>query len=108
MDIIGLGLRIKEIRKQQHLTQEMLAERINVSPHYIYEIERGLKNMSLATLTDISCALKVSTDYLLFGYAAHEKNELEIDQLDVLLQSLPPQKRQNINCILEAMIPYLK
>ena len=108
MDIIGLGLRIKETRKQQRMTQEMLAERINVSPHYIYEIERGLKNMSLATLTDISCALNVSTEYLLFGHTINEKNEPAADQLDLLLQSLPPQKRQNINCILEAMIPYLK
>lgn len=64
--------------------------------------------MSLATLTDISCALNVSTDYLLFGHTAHEKNEPAIDQLDLLLQSLSPQKRQNLNYILEAMIPYLK
>lgn len=108
MDIIGLGLRIKEIRKQQRLTQEMLAERINVSPHYVYEIERGLKNMSLATLADISCALNVSTDYLLFGHTIHEESEPAIDQLDLLIQSLPPQKRQNLNYILEVMIPYLK
>ncbi|MDE7418080.1 MAG: helix-turn-helix domain-containing protein [Lachnospiraceae bacterium] len=108
MDIIGLGLRIKKVRKQKHLTQEKLAERINVSPHYIYEIEKGLKNMSISTLIDISCALNTSTDYLLFGHKIYETNEPETDELDLLLQSLTPQRRQNLNYILAAILPYLK
>ena len=34
-----LGLRIKQCRTMQKLTQEDLAEKIDVSSHYIYEID---------------------------------------------------------------------
>ena len=108
MDAVGLGMRIKKVRKQQCLTQEKLAEQINVSPHYIYEIEKGLKNMSVVTLIDISSTLNVSTDYLLFGREMNDSSILTTDQLDLLLQSLSPQKRKNLNYILEVIIPYLK
>lgn len=96
------------LRKQQCLTQEKLAEQINMSPYYIYEIEKGLKNISIVTLIDISSTLNASTDYLLFGHEMNDNNVLTTDQLDLLLQSLSPQKRKNLNHILKVIIPYLK
>ena len=39
MNPIDLGVRIKQCRTMRKLTQENLAERIDVSSHYIYEIE---------------------------------------------------------------------
>ncbi|MBP1542834.1 MAG: helix-turn-helix transcriptional regulator [Oscillospiraceae bacterium] len=47
MDLIEIGGRIKAHRKSMGISQEKLAEMIFVSPHYIYEIERGMKAMSL-------------------------------------------------------------
>lgn len=47
MDFEQIGMRIKACRKQKHLTQEKLAECLDVSSHYIYELERGVKTMSL-------------------------------------------------------------
>lgn len=108
MDIIVLGLRIKKIRKLKKLTQEKLAELINVSPHYIYEIEKGMKSMSLSTLVDISTVLNISTDYLLFGKQMQNGDDLNLDQLETLLQSLSPQKRDHIAQVLLAIIPYIK
>ena len=63
MNQIELGHRIRQCRKMKHLTQEKLAELISVSPHYIYEVEKGLKSMSLATFIDLCTVLNVSTDY---------------------------------------------
>ena len=54
MDFEQIGMRIKACRKQKHLTQEKLAECLDVSSHYIYELERGVKTMSLYTLNDLS------------------------------------------------------
>ncbi len=105
MNHIELGIRIKQCRKANKLTQENLAELTNVSPHYIYEIEKGLKSMSLSTLADISTALNVSTDYLLFGT---QNTSIPLDTLSQLLQSLSPQKRDSIAAILTTLIPYLK
>lgn len=107
MDITELGFRIKQCRKSKQLTQEKLAELIDVSSHYIYEIEKGLKCMSLPTLVDIALALNTSTDYLLFGTQEYS-SEKQINQLDVMLNDLPDQKRQNITEIIKLLVPYLK
>lgn len=112
MNQIELGLRIKQRRKMKKLTQENLAELINVSPHYIYELEKGLKTMSLSTLVDISTALNISTDYLLFGtQPVSTSSTAEIipsDKLNSILQNLSPQKRDDIANILSVLLQYLK
>ena len=69
MDLVSIGKRIKAERQKNGLTQEALAERIEVSAHYVYELERGLKAMSVPILIRISEVLHTSTDYLLFGEA---------------------------------------
>lgn len=107
MNIEELGFRIKQCRKNKQLTQEKLAELIDVSPHYIYEIEKGLKCMSLTTLADIAAALNISTDYLLFGTQEYSSQE-QIDQLDLILNGLTDQKRQNIAEVIKLLLPYLK
>lgn len=105
-----LGIRIKQCRTMRKLTQEDLAEKIDVSAHYIYELEKGLKNMSLNTLIDLSTALDVSTDYLLFGTsdAATCSDNIALDKLALLIQNLSPQKRDNIAAILSTLLPFLK
>lgn len=74
-----IGQRIKMLRKSQGLTQEQLSELINVSPHYIYEIESGLKQMSLDTFKSIVSTLNTSADYLLFGNERDSISELVIE-----------------------------
>ncbi len=61
----ALGRRVRESRKAQGLTQEMLAERCDVSLSFIGHIERGTRTASIQTLVAISEALSVSLDYLL-------------------------------------------
>lgn len=107
MNIEELGFRIKQCRKSKQLTQEKLAELTDVSPHYIYEIEKGLKCMSLTTLADIATVLNISTDYLLFGTQEYSSQE-QIDQLDLILNGLTGQKRQNIAEVIKLLLPYLK
>lgn len=106
MELEEIGYRIKKCRKAQKITQEKLAEIVDVSPHYIYEIERGSKSMSLYILTEIARALSVSTDYLLLG-GRIEDLEYQ-DHLDMVLKNLPPNKRDAIAKILTCMLPYLK
>lgn len=62
-----IGERICERRKQLHLTQEQLAEMMNVSIQMISNLERGNKAIKIENLIRISEILKVSTDYILFG-----------------------------------------
>ncbi len=67
MNLTEIGGRIKAQRKNLGISQEKLAEMVNVSPHYIYEIERGTKSMSLETFVTLSQALNLTADFILFG-----------------------------------------
>ena len=60
-----LGKRIQDLRKAQKLTQEMLAEIMDVSQNYIASIECGNANMSLAKVLELSNFLKVDISNLL-------------------------------------------
>lgn len=53
---------IKVYRKQNHLTQEMLAEKADLSISYIKQIESGteFKNVSLTAMLKLSKALGIT------------------------------------------------
>ena len=64
---IQMGERIKAAREGAALTQEQLAERIEVSPQYVSDLERGVVGVSIPTLKRLCLALTVSSDSILFG-----------------------------------------
>lgn len=103
MDMIAIGGRIKAERKRLGISQEKLAETVSVSPHYIYEIERGMKAMSLETLINIISALEISADYLLFG-----KQQCENVPLYDQLQMMNEERRLRAENAFKALLPYIK
>lgn len=103
MNLNEIGSRIKAERKSRSLSQERLAEMINVSPHYIYEIERGLKAMSLETLINLSTALNISTDYILFG-----NKQDNLPSLSELLNDLDESRRLKAENVFKVLLPYIK
>ncbi len=70
---IQIGEQIHFAREQAKLTQEELAERIEVSPQYISDAERGVVGVSLTTLKKICLTLGVSSDQILFGTTVMDK-----------------------------------
>lgn len=74
-----LGLKIKLLRKQKGITQEQLAEMINLDVPNLSNIERGKRFMTAKTLEKISLALKV-TERELFDFSETEpENYLKSD-----------------------------
>ena len=73
MDYIMLGKQIREIRRQRHLTQEKLAEKVDLSVPYISHLERGSKKPSLEVLTRLAESLGVTVDQLLTGNQVTDK-----------------------------------
>lgn len=53
------GKNVKIERIKQDLTQEKLAEIMNVSQNYIVSIERGKANMSLGKVLELANFLKI-------------------------------------------------
>ena len=77
---IQIGEQIKLAREQRRLTQEQLAERIEVSPQFVSDLERGVVGISLSTLKRVCTALCVSSDQILFGSPPENRNEILANQ----------------------------
>lgn len=65
LDFKAIGKRIKIARIKKNLTQEVLADKIGVSPQHVSNIETGNSSVSLPTLVAIANVLTVSVDELL-------------------------------------------
>jgi len=103
-----MGLRIKQCRKARKMTQEQLAEAVDISPHYLYEIERGSKLVSLPILADIALTLQTSMDYLVFGDTPNQYDYFYTDELQEFLLDMNISQRNHLCKLLKAMQPYLK
>ena len=71
---IQIGEQIRLAREQAKLTQEQFAERIEVSPQYISDLERGVVGIAIPTLKRACVALGTSSDQILFGVAMEKRN----------------------------------
>lgn len=65
LDFKQIGLKIKERRQNQGLTQEFIANKLDVNPSHISNIEGGRAHPSLTALVAISNILKCSIDYFI-------------------------------------------
>lgn len=63
----AMGERLRKQRKLHHLTQEQLAEKLDISIKHYSEAERGIIGLSVDNLLKVSKVLGVSLDYLLKG-----------------------------------------
>ena len=75
-----IGNRIRENRKLLQLSRERFSEMIDISPHFLAEIEAGKKGMSSVTLLKMRKGLGVSADYILTG----DSNDKEQGILNML------------------------
>ena len=95
MDQVAIGARIKAARERVHLTQEQLAEIIDISPTHMSVIERGVKTPKLDTFVRIANALGVSTDALLLDVVV-PANESILAELSVRIGRLPQKDQERI------------
>ena len=89
-----LGKRIKSLRKKAGLTQEELANAINISPHFLSRIENGKEKPSLDTIEKIAETLDVSV-YDLFKFDTQSKTYKENydKKISVFLKSLSKKEK---------------
>ena len=88
MDQAAIGNRIKTMRERANLTQEQLAELVDISPTHMSVIERGVKTPKLDTFVRIANALGVSADALLQDVVDHA-NESILSELSAAIGRMP-------------------
>lgn len=89
-----VGNKIRERRNFLKVTQENLANDINVSASFIFDIENGRRKMSLETMIKISIALKTSLDYFVLDNVKDikTKNNIKFDELKNILETVDEKK----------------
>lgn len=90
----SLGNKIRERRNFLKVTQENLANDINVSASFISDIENGRRKMSLETMIKISIALKTSLYYFILDNVKDVKlkNNTKFDELKNILGTVDEKK----------------
>lgn len=61
------GRRIADLRKQKGMTQDQLAEKLNLSYSMMTKIETGFKGISIDLLIELSVLFDVSMEYIILG-----------------------------------------
>ena len=84
LDYKAIGKRIKIARIKADLTQEKLAETIELSPTHLSNIETGTTRVSLTTIVSLANALSVSVDDLLCDSVIKSKPQFEKDIKSIL------------------------
>ncbi|MCH5194255.1 MAG: helix-turn-helix transcriptional regulator [Oscillospiraceae bacterium] len=76
--MLNFGNRLSNLRKQHHMTQQILSERLNVTKATVSSYETGIRLPSYDVLIKLSYIFHVSADYLL---GIEEKSTLSVDGL---------------------------
>jgi len=90
-----IGERIRLARKSKNMTQDNLAERLDVSVGYVSQVERGITKISLDLLGAISTALECDLASLVTESAVNSKNYVETELVREII-SLDEEKRKFI------------
>jgi len=93
---------IRDFRKLKNLTQEVLAEKVEVSTIYVSYLERGTKVPSLEILTRIADILQVNPAALLMK--DEDYKDLEMKKLIGTLNSLDEPTIRFINDVIDALL----
>lgn len=97
-----LGARIKELRKRRGLTQDQLAERVDLAPRYISLIEVGRSSPSLETIENVARVLEVELKAL-FDFLHLDPDAVAPEGLEKSLEGIDEGNRRLIYRIAHLM-----
>lgn len=95
LDYNIIGERLKKARIDKNMTQEKLAEQIDVSVSFLSRVERGTSHINLKRLTQICEILGVSEGSILNGVSSNSDNYLA-SEFNNILNSVSSDKQKLI------------
>lgn len=95
LDYTIIGERLKKARTDKHMTQEKLAEQLNVSIAFLSRIERGNSHINLKRLSQVCEILGVSEGFILNGVSSNSQHYLS-SEFNEILNSVSPEKQKLI------------
>ncbi len=102
-----IGKRIQEQRKKCRLTQEQLAEKLGITPHYLSALERGAHNIKLELLVSILNELDCSADEI-FCDVVNKSANVKATKLSKKLDGLSPDEQYRIYEVVDTLVKNAK
>lgn len=101
--------RIKQLREENNITQEELANKLNLSSKGIVSMyEKGDRKPSLEVLVKLSEIFSCSIDYILGKSTIRNPKEIDIDEIDIAfaqgIKGLNDTNKMIIKNTLEALL----
>lgn len=103
LDYNIIGERLKQARINKKLTQEKLAEELDVSVAFLSRIERGSSFINLKRLNQICSILEVTEGEILNGVSKNSNSYLNKD-FSNLMKDCPPEKTNLIYKIAKVVV----
>lgn len=102
LDYNIIGERLKKARTDKGLTQEKLAEKLDVSIAFLSRIERGSSHISLKRLSQICDILEISEGSILNG-SSNNSNTYLASEYNKLFKNMTPEKQKLIYKIIKVI-----
>lgn len=96
-----IGARIRECRVRRGMTQELVAERLDVAPVYISRMENGKAQVNLKRLAELAQLLDTPIEYFISGTV--RSRSYQISEIYRLIESFAPRQREHLLKILQEM-----
>lgn len=102
---VALGKRVKEARRAAGLKGEEIAEMAGFTSQFLSEVERGNKGITCYHLAPLARALRVTTDFLLYG---RRDMDGQVQLMAEHLVALPPAQRDMAIDMLEFALAIIR
>lgn len=105
-----LGLRIRELRSERHMSQEELSFKAGISPAHLGQIERATKNPTVDTISKIAIALDVPISSLFLNNSTlpSVSHNIIFEKINALLLTMSESEQQDILRIVRIFRSYQK
>ena len=80
------GANLKYYRKQQHFSQEQLAEKVDISPKHLSTIETGATFVSAELLEKLTKNLNVSASALFYTVEEKSTDDSMLNMIDKIIE----------------------
>lgn len=103
LDYKIIGERIRKVRIENNLTQEKLAEKLDVSVAFVSRIECGTTHVNLTRLSEICSILNIDEGLILNGVSTDSDKYL-LNEFYELLQNCPKETQKLIYDIAKIIV----
>lgn len=100
IDYKAIGLRIRQRRLDNKLSQEVLSERIGISPEYLSKVETGSVQVNLKRLAQLSLVLSTPIEHFIAG-SVIKGEDYKLAEFGKVIDDLTPNERNFLYRIAE-------